>query len=53
MEPAILSGGGGSYSKCKMGMIWPFPCELSPPALPSIENAAIAMLVLALAGVRP
>lgn len=53
MEPAVLSCGGGSCSKCRMGIMWPIPCELSPPALPSTENAVIAMFVLAVAGVRP
>lgn len=28
MEPAVLSCGAGSCSKCRMGMMWPFPCEL-------------------------
>lgn len=50
MKPAVLRCGGGSCSKCRMGMMWPFPCELSPPALPSTKKA---MFVFALAGVRP
>lgn len=53
MEPAVLSCGGGLCSRCRMGITWPFPFELSPPALPSTENAAIAVFGFALAGVRP
>lgn len=51
-EPTVQSCGGSSRSKFRMEMMWPFPYKLSPPALPSTDNAAIAMFVavLALAG---
>lgn len=54
-EPIVLSCGGGLCSKFRMEMMWPLPYKLLPRALPSTENAAIAMFVTvrALAGVSP